>query len=96
MATLQNLTYDAPSVCPRSSDPFHIVSYYKKGALLIGHTVQCYLRQERITVRILSNQKQKLNAAFEKFKDFSFFRERYTMNKEGEMHSIFYIQVMVN
>ena len=27
MATLQNLTYDAPTVCPRSSDPFHIVSY---------------------------------------------------------------------
>ena len=27
------------TVCPRSSDPFYIVSYYKNGALLLGHTV---------------------------------------------------------
>ena len=27
------------TVCPRSSDPFHIVSYYIKGSLLFGHIV---------------------------------------------------------
>ena len=27
------------SVCPGSSDPFYILTYYKKGSLLPGHTV---------------------------------------------------------
>ena len=27
------------TVCPKSSDPFHIVSYYINGSLLLGHTV---------------------------------------------------------
>ena len=28
------------TVCPESSDPFYIVTYYKNGSLLPGHTVQ--------------------------------------------------------
>ena len=28
------------TVCPRSSDTFYIVSYYKKGSLFLGHTVR--------------------------------------------------------
>ena len=27
-------------MCPGSSDPFYLVSYYIKGSLLAGHTVQ--------------------------------------------------------
>ena len=26
-------------MCPRSSDPFHIVIYYINGSLLLGHTL---------------------------------------------------------
>ena len=26
-------------MCPRSSDPLYIVSYFKDGSLLLGHTV---------------------------------------------------------
>ena len=28
-----------PTVCPRGSDPFHIVTYFIKYELLLGHTV---------------------------------------------------------
>ena len=33
------LDFTIITVCPRSSDPFYIVSYYKNGSLLLGHTV---------------------------------------------------------
>ena len=30
-------------MCPGSSDPFYLVSYYIKGSLLAGHTVQDFM-----------------------------------------------------
>ena len=38
-----------PTICPGSSDPFDIVTYYKKGSLLPGHTV-CYKSKQGQTV----------------------------------------------
>ena len=35
----QEINLNTNTVCPGSSDPFHIVSYYINGSLLLGHTV---------------------------------------------------------
>ena len=35
----KNKSVNSPTVCPRSSDPFYVVSYYKNGSLLPGHTL---------------------------------------------------------
>ena len=36
----QNSYFQYCTDCPRSSDPFYIVSYYIKWVTLLGHTVQ--------------------------------------------------------
>ena len=50
---LSNIT-----VCPRSSDPFYIISYYiQNGSLLHGHTVYCHkvFDSKKISLATFSN-----------------------------------------
>ena len=50
-----NFLHNLITVCPRTSDPLYIVSYYINGSLLLGHTVPMlawsdYVRAPRNTL----------------------------------------------
>ena len=46
------------TVCPRSLDPFYMVTYYKKWVELLGQTVYTEIKRKKFKERLTDRKKQ--------------------------------------